>query len=197
MEQKFPMEQGWLLCRETGGRAELTMEVPGGSRGLYRGYVLGERGLMDLGTLLPEGNVLRLRRTFPVERLRSQGCWPVTGGRVQMTYAFTGQPAAARPGVEGTGPSGDPVPRTRCWPRRPGPGGMLAGGRMGPSAWPTLGPRPSLSPDTGFLSGPCQAFARAAPCDLPISSRGGAHPPSGGGMSLHRGRWVAICPKLG
>lgn len=41
MEQKFPMEQGWLLCRETGGRAELTMEVPGGSRGLYRGYVRG------------------------------------------------------------------------------------------------------------------------------------------------------------
>ena len=36
-------------------------------------------------------------RTFPVERLRSQGCWPVTGGRVQMTYAFTGQPAAAPP----------------------------------------------------------------------------------------------------
>ncbi|MFQ9412390.1 MAG: hypothetical protein ACLR1T_16980 [Evtepia gabavorous] len=31
MEQKFPMEQGWLLCRETGGRAELTMEVPGGA----------------------------------------------------------------------------------------------------------------------------------------------------------------------
>ena len=27
MEQKFPMEQGWLLCRETGGRAELTMAV--------------------------------------------------------------------------------------------------------------------------------------------------------------------------
>lgn len=73
------------------------MEVPGGGRGLYRGYVLGERGLMDLGTLLPEGNVLRLRRTFPVERLCSQGCWPVTGGRVQMTYAFTGQPAAAPP----------------------------------------------------------------------------------------------------
>ena len=56
---------------------------------------------------------------------------------------------------------------------------------------------PSLSPDTGFLSGPCQAFARAAPCDLPLSSRGGAHPPGGGGMSLHWGRWVAICPKLG
>lgn len=80
---------------------------------------------MDLGTLLPEGNVLRLRRTFPVERLRSQGCWPVTGGRVQMTYAFTGQPrCCSAPGLEGTGPSGDPV--------SPGPGagpGGRAGGR--------------------------------------------------------------------
>lgn len=123
MEQKFPMEQGWLLCRETGGRAELTMEVPGGSRGLYRGYVLGERGLMDLGTLLPEGNVLRLRRTFPVERLRSQGCWPVTGGRVQMTYAFTGQPRCAPPRAGRNWTIRRPCfPRTRCWPRRPGRG---------------------------------------------------------------------------
>ena len=141
MEQKFPMEQGWLLCRETGGRAELTMEVPGGSRGLYRGYVLGERGLMDLGTLLPEGNVLRLRRTFPVERLRSQGCWPVTGGRVQMTYAFTGQPAAApprgwkEPGPGETGSPDGPVPSSPG----AGGGGCSAGGRMRPSAWPTPG----------------------------------------------------------
>ena len=123
MEQKFPMEQGWLLCRETGGRAELTMEVPGGGRGLYRGYVLGERGLMDLGTLLPEGNVLRLRRTFSVERLRSQGCWPVTGGGRSWTIRSLC------------------FPRTRFWPRRPGPGGggCSAGGRMRPSAWPTPG----------------------------------------------------------
>lgn len=130
---KISMEQGWLLCRETGGRAELTMEVPGGSRGLYRGYVLGERGLMDLGTLLPEGNVLRLRRTFPVERLRSQGCWPVTGGRVQMTYAFTGQPrCCSAPGLEGTGPSGDPV--------SPGPGAGPGGpGRGAGDALPAAG----------------------------------------------------------
>lgn len=142
MEQKFPMEQGWLLCRETGGRAELTMEVPGGGRGLYRGYVLGERGLMDLGTLLPEGNVLRLRRTFSVERLRSQGCWPVTGGRVQMTYAFTGQSAAAPPRgwkeldhPETLFPQ-DPVLAQAA---RAGGGGCSAGGRMRPSAWPTPG----------------------------------------------------------
>ena len=40
MEQKFPMEQGWLLCRETGGRAELTMEVPGGGALVMLGVVV-------------------------------------------------------------------------------------------------------------------------------------------------------------
>ena len=55
MEQRFPMEQGVLRCRQVGDRAELTMEVPGPGQGLYRGYVLGEGGQMDLGTLLPAG----------------------------------------------------------------------------------------------------------------------------------------------
>ena len=55
MEQRFPMEQGVLRCRQVGDRAELTMEVPGPGQGLYRGYALGEGGQMDLGTLLPEG----------------------------------------------------------------------------------------------------------------------------------------------
>lgn len=44
MEQRFPMEQGVLRCRQVGDRAELTMEVPGPGQGLYRGYVLGEGG---------------------------------------------------------------------------------------------------------------------------------------------------------
>ena len=38
MEQRFPMEQGVLRCRQVGDRAELTMEVPGPGQGLYRGY---------------------------------------------------------------------------------------------------------------------------------------------------------------
>ena len=42
MEQRFPMEQGVLRCRQVGDRAELTMEVPGPGQGLYRGYALGE-----------------------------------------------------------------------------------------------------------------------------------------------------------
>lgn len=33
MEQRFPMEQGVLRCRQVGDRAELTMEVPGPGQG--------------------------------------------------------------------------------------------------------------------------------------------------------------------
>ena len=72
MEQRFPMEQGVLRCLQVGDRAELTMEVPGPGQGLYRGYALGEGGQMDLGTL------------------RKRGCWPVTGGKAVLTYAFSG-----------------------------------------------------------------------------------------------------------
>lgn len=88
MEQKFPVGQGWLTCRQIGDRAELTMELPDPGGGLYRGWALGAGGRADLGTLLPEGGRLRLHRTVSVDHLRRQGCWPVTGGRAELTYAF-------------------------------------------------------------------------------------------------------------
>ncbi len=77
--KNFPWNRAGSAGRPAGG-PQLTMEVPGGSRGLP-GVCPGEQGgLMDR-PLLPEGMSSRLRRTFPVERLRSQGCWPVTGGK--------------------------------------------------------------------------------------------------------------------
>ena len=45
---------------------------------------------MDLGTLRPEGGGRRLHRTGPVAELRKRGCWPVTGGKAVLTYAFSG-----------------------------------------------------------------------------------------------------------
>lgn len=82
------MENGQMICTQQGGRAEVSMEVKGAGRGLYRGVVLGQNGRMDLGTLLPEGGCLRLRRNLPVEKLRRQGCWPITGARAELSYAF-------------------------------------------------------------------------------------------------------------
>ena len=153
MEQRFPMEQGVLRCRQVGDRAELTMEVPGPGQGLYRGYALGEGGQMDLGTLLPEGGGRRLHRTVPVAELRKRGCWPVTGGMAVLTYAFSGGSTQSGP----RGWTGLDRPET-CFPAdpvlaqgareggrafffRPGPG--IPGGPSPwppPSAWPRSRP---------------------------------------------------------
>lgn len=93
MEQTFSMAPGVLRCRQAGDRVELVMERPGPGEGLYRGYVQGAGGELDLGTLLPEGGCLRLRRTVPVETLRRRGCWPVTGGRATLSFPFAKAPA--------------------------------------------------------------------------------------------------------
>lgn len=102
MEARMPVSGGWLTCRQVGQRAELTMDLPGDNRGLFRGEALGAGGAVPLGTLLPEGGRLRLCRSFAIEDLRRRGCWPVTGGRVRMTYAFSGGAAALPQGWKRT-----------------------------------------------------------------------------------------------
>jgi len=82
METRFPMENGYLLCTQMGERVRLYMEVRATVPGLCRGQLLGEGGSMDLGPMLPEGGCLRLERSFLVETLKKQGCWPVTGGKL-------------------------------------------------------------------------------------------------------------------
>lgn len=87
-ERRFEMKNGDLTCQFNGDRAELRMEVHPAAQGLYRGYLLGKSGSLDLGLLLPEGGCLRLNRSFPIEMLARQGCWPVTGARAVLTHAF-------------------------------------------------------------------------------------------------------------
>ena len=86
MEGRFPFPMGVLICREQGGRVTLHMERRAGE-GLYRGWLRGKTGRMDLGTLLPDGDRLCLRRT----RL---GCWPIMEAGVEMTYSFAQSPPA-------------------------------------------------------------------------------------------------------
>lgn len=92
MEQRFPMENGQLTCRESGGRVEAVMEVRPPDKGLYHGYLVGPGGTCDLGTLMPEGGSLRLRRTLSAAQLRQKGCWPIQGGQIRKTYSFEQTP---------------------------------------------------------------------------------------------------------
>ena len=65
METRFPLDHGYLNCKTIGERAEFFLEVAGQDQGLYRGCLLGKNGHLDLGTLIPEGGKLRLRRSLP------------------------------------------------------------------------------------------------------------------------------------
>ena len=101
MEQRFPVEGGQLVCRPSGGQfgaVDVRLVIRPTVRGLYRGYLLGPSGRMELGTLMPEGETLALRRCLSLERLREKGCWPPTGGEAVLSYAFgTGDANQANP----------------------------------------------------------------------------------------------------
>ena len=88
MEQVFRMDHGRLVCRTRGNQVEVTMTLHPPGPGLYRGILCGKKGRLDLGTLLPEGEGLRLSRTLTVDHLTCCGCWPITGGRGELRYAF-------------------------------------------------------------------------------------------------------------
>ena len=58
---------GTLLLRQEGPRVRLEAERPSDGRGLYKVWLHGDRGgKLLLGTLVPEGDRLRLSRTLSV-----------------------------------------------------------------------------------------------------------------------------------
>lgn len=91
MEGRVSFPMGVLTWREQGGRVLLCMERTAGE-GLYRGWLRGKGGRMDLGVLLPDGNRLWLEKRVMVESLRKRGCWPVTGAGTTLSYDFSRQP---------------------------------------------------------------------------------------------------------
>ena len=88
MEQVFHIDHGRLVCRTRGSQVEVTMTLRPSASGLYRGILCGKNGRMDLGTLLPEREGLRLCRTLHVDQLARRGCWPITGGWGELRYPF-------------------------------------------------------------------------------------------------------------
>lgn len=88
------MEIG-LTVREEGPRAVLTAECPDDGRGLYKAYLRSGRSRYLLGTLMPEGKKLRVRRIVSIDELRRQGVWPATHAEAELAFSFQGGGAPA------------------------------------------------------------------------------------------------------
>ena len=84
--------EGTVQVREEGLQAVISARAADDGAGLYKLHLLGREGSLLLGTLLPEGGVLQLRRTIPLSQLRRQGLWPPSGAEIRLSYAF-GSPA--------------------------------------------------------------------------------------------------------
>lgn len=115
MEQRFPMEQGVLRCRQVGGPGGTHHGGPRPGAGPLPGLCPGGGGgRWTWGPSYPRGGGRRLHRTVPVAELRKRGCWPVTGGRAVLTYAFSGGSTQSGP----RGWTGLDRPET-CFPADP------------------------------------------------------------------------------
>ncbi len=88
----FRLEGGEAAFRELGGRVELTITIQNDGRGLYRGWLKGAGGRIDLGALIPTQNRLGLRRSLPIGELRQKGCYPITEVGLTLAHAFGKSP---------------------------------------------------------------------------------------------------------
>ena len=77
----------WTV-QEQGPRAAVEVWRPDDGRGLYKAWAAGPGGRCLLGTLVPEGNTLRLRRVLSVDSLRRQGAWPVERVEEELAWTF-------------------------------------------------------------------------------------------------------------
>lgn len=79
---------GRLHVREEGGLVVLDVYRDNDKRGLYKVWLHGRGENMLLGTLVPEGGRLCLRRRVFRQELERKGCWPVSGGECVMAFPF-------------------------------------------------------------------------------------------------------------
>lgn len=76
MEWRFEGPGGMVTVSQEGGSALCRASRMKSDDSIYKAWLLGEQGRALLGTLIPEGECLRLRRTIPVAQLERQGAWP-------------------------------------------------------------------------------------------------------------------------
>lgn len=90
MEQRFTLDgnMGRMVVREENLRAQVSVERPDDGKGLYKAYIQGRGGRVMLGTMAPEGGMLRIRRTLSLDELRRRGAWPIQGGGAELSFSF-------------------------------------------------------------------------------------------------------------
>ena len=139
---------GTLLLREDGPRIRFEAVRPDDGQGLYKAWVLGEEGELLLGTLIPEGDGLRLTRTVSRSALERAGCWPVTGGRAVLCFPVPGQ------GERGS-----------AWAPEPNPGRLCRDALLRESLWGQPGFCSRSQGELRLLSAPLRS---GQPFPLPI-----------------------------
>ncbi len=91
MEGRLEMEGGGTLAwRQEGPRVYLEAERPVDGRGLYKVWLQGrqEGEKLLLGTLAPERDALRLRRTLSLDELKRRGVWPPERAESPLAFPF-------------------------------------------------------------------------------------------------------------
>lgn len=105
MEWCFEGPEGAVTVRQEGERAVCQAIRAADKKGLYKAWLLGDGGRVLLGTLIPEGGALRLRRVMEIPALERQGAWPPKGAEVALAFSFA--------------PEAPPSPEW-CWTDCPG-----------------------------------------------------------------------------
>ena len=173
--------EGTVQVREEGLQAVISARAADDGGGLYKLHLLGKGGSLLLGTMLPEGGALRLRRTIPVDQLRRQGLWPPTGAEIRLAYAFGQQT-----GEEARTPAG--------WAREDHPARLMGERLLRESAAPLNG---------GLLKREEEGFVLALPWEpggvfpmTPLFCFASAERMDGRGYAVFRFT-ARGCPRLG
>ena len=156
MDWSFEGPNGAVTVRREGEKAVCQAIRAADSGGLYKAWLRGAGGRILLGTLIPDGGALRLRRVMDIPALERQGAWPPEGAEILMAYAFTKEAPSTAPD------RADAVrlpPRSEASPFKTGCGGILFG--------LSLAPTPALSHSASFLS--CQSRAAIRQLVYPVS----------------------------
>lgn len=80
--------------KEQGPRVIIEVWRKDDGEGLYKAYLAGPGGRCLMGTLMPEGGRLFLRRTLSIDSLRRQGVWPVRQVVEELVCSFRERPPA-------------------------------------------------------------------------------------------------------